>query len=111
MVDRPPIDVDVTTEAVMDSLMLQLAVVANAEGAASTEVHNGGADDSDEEQVDEEIVVDTPLAHEKCDAGMVTPPSIVSPAVCRFASPPVVFQRSRQPPSHGHCLLSPDREL
>jgi hypothetical protein len=29
---------------------------------------------------------------------LVPSPSLVSPAVCRFASPPVVFQRSRQPP-------------
>jgi hypothetical protein len=107
----PPVDVDVAKEASLDSPVLQLAVAVNAEGADSSEAHKFGVEDFDGEQVDEEIVVDTPPARGVRDVGLVPSPSLVSPAVCRFASPPVVFQRSRQPPYHRHRLPSPDLEL
>jgi hypothetical protein len=41
---------------------------------------------------------------------LVPSPSLVSPAVCRFASPPLVFQRSRQPPPHHGRRPSQGRE-
>jgi hypothetical protein len=83
----------------MDSTVLRLAVVAKAEVAASMEAHNDEANDFDEEQVDEDTVVDTPLAHGERDAGLVSPPSFVSPTVCRFASHQWCFKDRGSPPT------------
>jgi hypothetical protein len=52
----------------------------------------------DDEVVDEEIVVDPPPSHNDVDSSSVVPPTTASPSVCRFATPPLVFQRERQAP-------------
>jgi hypothetical protein len=52
----------------------------------------------DDEVVDEEIVVDPPPSQNDVDSSSVVPPTTASPSVCRFATPPLVFQRERQAP-------------
>ncbi|KAK1631913.1 hypothetical protein QYE76_006228 [Lolium multiflorum] len=60
---------------------------------------DGGKDVGvDDDEVDEEIVADLIpqcTVQEDCTAST---PCVTSPSVCRFASPPMVFQRSRQTP-------------
>jgi hypothetical protein len=95
----------------MDSTVLRLAVVAKAEVAASMEAHNDEANDFDEEQVDEDTVVDTPLAHGERDAGLVSPPSFVSPTVCRFASHQWCFKDRGSPPPPRTSPIARPRTL
>jgi hypothetical protein len=49
----------------------------------------------DDDAVDEEILADP--APQRTVEDDYTAPGGPSPAVCRFASPPMVFQRTRQP--------------
>jgi hypothetical protein len=60
--------------------------VARVVETGATEVGVG-----DDEAVDEEIVVDPPPSQEETGVPLAT-----SPSTCRFASPPLVFQRARQ---------------
>jgi hypothetical protein len=75
--------------------VLQLAHIITA--AASTEARRADEDGSDDERVDEEIVMDTPPTRDARDAGLVTSPPATTPTVCRFDSPPLVFNRSCHP--------------
>jgi hypothetical protein len=68
------------------SPVIQLADVRTSEGATDVDVE-------DDERVDEEIVMEPPPVRTMPSS----PSSATSPSVCRFASPPVVFQRARQP--------------
>jgi hypothetical protein len=74
------------------SPVLQLADPCTA--AASSKARYCEEDDSDGEGVDEEISVDPTPARVTRDVGQST----TTPTVCHFASPPLVFQRTRQPP-------------
>jgi hypothetical protein len=76
------------------SPVLQLAMATAITAAASMEARHSDEDDSDDDRVDEEIVVDSPPVSVTRD----TAPPATTPAVCRFASPPLVFQRARQSP-------------
>jgi hypothetical protein len=64
------------------------------------EAADGDVDDAeDAEKVDEEIVMDSPpVQDDHTTALSPTPSPAPPPTVCRFASPPVVFQRARQAP-------------
>jgi hypothetical protein len=54
---------------------------------------------ANEERVDEEIVMDPPpVCDDHVSALTPTPSPAPTPTVCRFASPPLVFQRARQAP-------------
>jgi hypothetical protein len=55
----------------------------------------------DEEQVGQEVEADLPPVRGIRDEGGVTSPLVVTPTVCRFASPPLVFNRSRPPAAPG----------
>jgi hypothetical protein len=81
--------------------VLQLADAITA--ASSTEARCSDEDDSDGERVDQEILVDSPPARVTCDAG----PPTTTLAVCRFSSPPLLFQRSRQPPPQRPLPMVP----
>ncbi|KAK1603513.1 hypothetical protein QYE76_008297 [Lolium multiflorum] len=60
---------------------------------------DGGKDVGvDDDEVDEEIVAD-PIPQRTVQEGCTaSAPCVTSPSVCRFASPPMVFQRTRQTP-------------
>lgn len=75
-----------------------LVVAGPVTGAA--ECGGLGSEDTEDDTVDEEISIDPPSTHGNRDGGSVAVPSGASPAVCRFASPRLVFQRGRQPPVH-----------
>jgi hypothetical protein len=66
--------------------------------AAFTEAHDAVWDEFDGEQVDEEIVLETPPVRATHVARPAPLPPVVTPTVCRFASPAVVFSKARQPP-------------
>jgi hypothetical protein len=72
--------------------VIQLADIRSSDGA--TDVVLGDVGRVDDERVDEEIVMEPPPA---CTMAS-SPPPAPSSSVCRFATPPVVFQRARQPP-------------
>ncbi|KAK1627408.1 hypothetical protein QYE76_001723 [Lolium multiflorum] len=55
-------------------------------------------EESDDEVLDGEIVADPPPPRDGVDTGAAAPPSAAPPSVCRFATPPLVFQRARQTP-------------
>jgi hypothetical protein len=55
-------------------------------------------EESDDEALDGEIVADPPPPRDGVDTGAAAPSSAAPPSVCRFATPPLVFQRARQTP-------------
>jgi hypothetical protein len=74
-------------------------VLELATTTTSTSLVHGvvGEEGSDEELVDEEIVVDPPPARVNRGKDVVAPPPAVTPTVCRFVLPPLVFNRTRHP--------------
>jgi hypothetical protein len=73
---------------------LELAVVTTSTSPVHGDATVGGSDD---EAVDEEIVVDSPPARGNRDVGVVASLPAATPTVCCFASPPLVFNRARHP--------------
>lgn len=90
--------VDVEAPNSRPSPVKQLTDVRSSDGATDVEV--GDVVRADEERVDEEIVMEPPPAGTMASS---LPPA-PSPSVCRFVTPPVVFQRARQPPSQTRSL-------